>query len=168
MSRIGLNAIVAWSWQKKCASAEGGCHLYLGGPQGVGFHEVQGVHGTRAQHKGPQVPHGTGDLGWQEYQVVLQTQSWDQAGKISTALHSIHNMNCFGASAQKIGERLIRNKMGVHKCCPLCRSKHKTSQVKTQETTLVKDDMHDKQGLAGRQIGTSPGGAYLANGYDFY
>ena len=122
------------------------------------------VHSTR----GPRCPMELEILDGRNIKSSYRHRVGIRQEKISTALHSIHNMNCFGASAQKIGERLIRNKMGVHKCCPLCRSKHKTSQVKTQETTLVKDDMHDKQGLAGRQIGTSPGGAYLANGYDFY
>ena len=57
-------------------------YLYLGGPQGIGLHEVQCVHGTCAQNQRTQVAHRTGDLGWQENQVILHISTSQLTNKV--------------------------------------------------------------------------------------
>jgi len=112
------------------------CHLYLGGPQGVGFHEVQSVHGTRAQHKRSQVPHGTGDLGWQEYQVILQRQSRGQARQYITAQHTQNALRQCICSKERGKTCMQRD--GHTQMLPPCRSTQKPPQSKRKRPNWCK------------------------------
>ncbi len=80
-----------------------------------------------------------------------------------SVLHRMHRMKWFNAPVRKNGARLIRKEMGVHKCCPLA-GQNRNLPNQTVKTKLVKDDMHDKQGLQVGRLGDPLGERTLQMG----